>query len=138
MLTKSQLTQIYKEQKQCLHLMTNDKRTRETDVFKIHNALKFSDMIKIELSKFGAKVVRRLIPKPIQQLMKLRGGAKTHRYNMRKKGIPNVQKHKSLLFNRSFLCHGIVEYFNLAPRLLNIKKLPTLIKEIKRDIISTY
>ena len=138
MLTKSQLMQIYKEQKQCLHLMTNDKRRRETDVFKIHNALKFSDMIKIELSKFGAKVARRQIPKPIQQLMKLRGGAKTHHYNMRKKGIPNVQKHKSPLFNRSFLCRGIVEYFNLTPRLLNIKKLPTLIKEIKRDIISTY
>ena len=138
MLTKSQLMQIYKEQKQCLHLMTKDKRTRETDVFKIHNALKFPDMIKIELGKFGAKVARKQIPKPIQQLMKLRGGAKTHRYNMRKKGIPNVQKHKLPLFNRSFLCRGIVEYNNLAPRLSNIKKLPALIKEIKRDIISTY
>ena len=60
MLAKSQLMQIYKEQKQCLHLMTNDKRTREMDVFKIHNTLKFSDMIKIKLSKFGAKVARRL------------------------------------------------------------------------------
>ena len=118
--------------------MTKDKRTRETDVFKIHNALKFPDMIKIELGKFGAKVVGKQIPKPIQQLMKLRGGAKTRRYNTRKKGILNVQKHKSSLFNRSFLCRGIVEYNNLTPRLSNIKKPPALIKEIKRDIISTY
>ena len=138
MLTKSQLMQIYKEQKQCLRLMTKDKRTSETDVFKIHNALKFPDMIKIELGKFGAKVARKQIPKPIQQLMELRGGAKTHCYNTRKKGIPNVQKHKSPLFNKSFLCRGIVEYNNLKPRLLNIKKLPALIKEIKRNIISTY
>ena len=70
--------------------------------------------------------------------MKLRGGEKKHHYNMRRKEIPNVQKHRSLSFNKSFLCCGIVEYNNLTPKHINTKKLPTLIKEIKRNIIDTY
>ena len=136
MLSKSQLSKIFKEQKQCLHLIDNSRGTG--DPFGTHKVLKFPDMIKIELNKFGARVARKQIPKPIQQLMKLRGGAKSHRYNTRKKGVPNIQKHRSHLFNRSFLCRGIMEYNALPCRLTNIKKLQVLIKDLKRDIISTY
>ena len=136
MLTKSQIKQLQKEQKQCLNLMTKDKEVN--NVFKKHNVLKFTDIVKIELCKFGARVARQQIPKPIQQIMKLRGGEKRHRYNTRRKGIPNVQKHRSLSFNKSFLCCRIVEYNNLTPKQINTKKLPTFMKEIKRNIIDTY
>ena len=138
MLSKSQSLQIFREQKQCLHLLNKDKKTGEAELFKALNVLKFPDMIKIELNKFGAKVARKQIPKPIQQLMELRGGVKSHRYNTRRKGVPNIQKHRTPLFNQSFLCCGTVEYNALSLRLTNIKKLHVLMKELKWDIISSY
>ena len=138
MLFKSQLLQIFREQKQCLHLLNKDKKIREVELFKSLKVLKFTDMIKIKLSKFGAKVARKQIPIPIQQLMELRVGVKSHHYNTRRKGVPNVQKHRTPVFNRSFLCCGIVEYNALSLRLTSIKKLHILMKELKQDIISSY
>ena len=83
--------------KNCLHLLSKGQRTGVADLFKSLKVMKFPNMIKLELSKFGAKVARRQIPKPIQQLMELRGGVKRCNYNTQRKEVPNIQRHRHLI-----------------------------------------
>ena len=67
-------------------------------------------MIQLELCKFGAKIANKTIPEPLRLLMEARGGKKTHKYNARKKNVPNIQKHVSIQYNSSFLCRSLVEF----------------------------
>ena len=107
-------------------------------IFKKLKLLKFSDMIKIELCKSGAWISNNLLPKPIQELMKKRGGKKSHGYETRNKHIPNTQKHTTTRFNISFMCRGITEYSNLTFDLKSITNIPTLSTKLKNIMITSY
>ena len=48
--------------------------------FNLLKILKITDMIKIELSKFGLKITKNAQPQPLQQMMDVYGGKKMHRY----------------------------------------------------------
>ena len=56
--------------------------------------------------KFGFKISKGIMPE-------LEGGRKKHGYDTQNKMTPNIQKHQSMLFNRSFLCKLITHYMNL-------------------------
>ena len=86
MMNKSQLNGVYILPKQCVRLISKDRATM-TRKYKI---LKFLDMIKMEMCKFGYKLVHKMLPEPLHKLMDLRGQKKTHRYNTRNKYIPNT------------------------------------------------
>ena len=137
MLSKTQLSQIFQEQKLCVHLLGKGSNIM-TELFNTFKVMKFPDMIRLELCKFGTRVARKQIPKPIQLLMELRGGIKKHKYNTRKKEVPNVQKHKSPKFNTSFIHRGIIEYNALSRELTKMDKMPLFVKNLKREIIHAY
>ena len=107
-------------------------------IFRKLKLLKFSDMIKIELCKFGACISNNLLPKPIQELMKKRSGWKTHGYDTRNKRIPNTQKHTTTRFNISFMHRGITEYNNLTFDLKSITNIATLTTKLKNIMVTSY
>ena len=108
------------------------------DIYIKLKLLKFSDMIKIELCKFGARISNNLLPKPIQELMIKRGGKKTHGYETRNKHIPNTQKHSTTHFNISFMHRGITKYSKLTLDLKSIMNILMLSTKLKTITISSY
>ena len=81
------------------------------------NMLYFLEMINLEEVKFGCRISNKLLPIPFANLMNSRGGSKTHRYPTRNKIMPNIQKHQSTLFNRSYICKSVWKYNNLPNNL---------------------
>ena len=69
MLNKSQSSEIFMLQKQCVHLLGKGKNIPVEELFKSCKVIKFLDMIWMELCKFGAKVVRKTIPEPLRMVM---------------------------------------------------------------------
>ena len=132
MLSKSQVLDISQLQKKCIRHMIKKSSIPVDAIFRKLKLLKFSDMIKIELCKFGARISNNLLPKPIQELMKKRSGWKTHGYDTRNKCIPNTQKHTTTHFNISFMRCGIAEYSNLTFDLKSIMNISTLTTKLKK------
>ena len=138
MLSKSQVLEISQLQQKCIRHMIRRNSIPVDDIFKKLKLLKFSDMIKIELCKSGARISNNLLPKPIQEFMIKRGGKKTHGYETRNKHIPNTQKHATTHFNISLMRCGIAEYSNLTLDLKSIKNILMLSTKLKNITISSY
>ena len=138
MLSKSQVSDISQLQYKCIRRMLKGNSIPLDAIFRKLKLVKFSDMINIELCKFGAWVSNNLLPKPILDLMKKRGGRKTHGYETRNKNIPNTQRHTSARFNTSFMHHGITEYSRLTLDLKSIMNISTFNSRLKNIMISSY
>ena len=75
MMDASSLATLFKSQKACLRIVNRKKKNVPTgDLFKQNKILKFSDMIKLELIKFGYKLSKKELPKPIEKIMNDKGG----------------------------------------------------------------
>ena len=138
MLSKSQVSDISQLQHKCIRHMLKGNSIPLDAIFRKLKLVKFSDMIKIELCKFGARVSNNLLPKPILDLMKKRGGMKTHGYETRNKNILNTQRHTSAHFNTSFMCRGITEYSSLTLDLKSIMNISTFNSRLKNIVITSY
>ena len=62
--------------------------------FNLLKVLKITDMIRIELSKFGLEIMKNALPQPLQQMMDAHGGKKTHRYPTQAKNTPTFKNIK--------------------------------------------
>ena len=122
MLNKSQSSEIFMLQKQCVRLLGKGKNIPIEELFKSCKVIKFPDMVQMELGKFGAKVVRKIIPEPLRMVMEARGGKKNHKYDNRYKNVPNIQKHATVQYNSSILCRSVAEYAKLPVELTSIHK----------------
>ena len=135
MITKSQLNNIYNVQKKCIKSICNQPKFANTlGLLKSCRLLNVQDLVELELGKFGYRLSKDLLPKPLKQLMESKGGRKLHRYPTRNKSIPNIQKHYSTIFNHSFMCRSLVTY-NQAPQQActktSVKSFARLFKEWK-------
>ena len=118
MLTKTQINDIFRIQKSCIGI--THKKPPQADCNELLNKgkmLTFQELISMESMKYGYKISKGLVPEPIKRIMYSKGGLKTHPYNTRNKSTPNIQKHITTLFNRSFLCRSISTY-NKLPEVL--------------------
>ena len=79
MISKSQMNKIYTLQKQCVRLMSKDKTASKDCLFKRYRVIKLPDMMQMELCKFGFKLAKNKLPKPLKALMESRGGRKAHK-----------------------------------------------------------
>ena len=131
MLSKSNMNKLFRLQKQCLCYVCKLKSCDSLDnKLKDKQFIKFPDMIKIELCKFGHRLTNKTLPKPLKDLMDQRGRKKQHRYNTRCKSTPNVQLYQSMLFNQSFLCKSITE-FNKLPMNVRSSQATSFTKKLK-------
>ena len=65
--------------------------------------MKFTEMLEYELCKLGYNLKEKLLPEPLINLFE-NYGKKTHHYSTRNKNLPNIKRHKSNEYNKSFLC----------------------------------
>ena len=111
-----------------------DKNHPTAELFHDLKALPVNDLIKLELAKFGYKITRNLYPEPITKIMNTRGGMKTHQYPTHRKGMPNIQRHQTPLFNKSFLCKGITRFNELPDKLRETNSLTSFTKNLKKHL----
>ena len=132
---KRELTGLIKIQNQCLRLISP--KTNHKDLYKKLQILKLTEMIQLELIKFGYKITKNQQPLPLQKLMNDRGGKKTHHYPTRMKSMPNIQKHASETFNKSFICRSIWEFNKMPDSIKNSKSIRHIIMKYKSNLIGT-
>ena len=140
MLNKTSLNDLEHLQKACIWLVNRTKKNSPTNIlFKRNGLLKFSDMINLELQKFGFKLSRQDLPNPIDQIMNRKGGEKMHQYPTHNKKIPNIQPYNSTRFNNSYLCKGLNIFMTAKKSIKEARSFYLLfIKEVKKEIISKY
>ena len=63
------------------------------------------------------------LPKPLQDMLESQGGRKRHRYETQNKETPNIQKHTSSQFNKSFVCKSLFKCNQLTPEIKETKKI---------------
>ena len=111
--TAKQHKKINTIQKYCVQAITNKSNSYHTNpIFNTLKIMKFDEIEKFELCKLLFCVKEKLIPAPIYNMFNTLG-KKTHCYNTRYKNLPNIKKHTSTEFNKSFLCKGITCYSQL-------------------------
>ena len=120
--------------------MVNKKKKNSptTHLFKAAKMLNFADMIKLELLKFGYKLGKEDMPKPINDIMNKGRGLKKHHYPTRYKNIPNIQTHTSLIFNHSFLCKGVSTLMTTSKSIKDASSYISMIRIAKAELISKY
>ena len=123
----------------CIRIASkSSKWTTVKPLYKQLRVLQLPEMIKLELAKYGYKISHKLYPSKLHAVAESNGGLKQHRYPTRYKTTPNIQKHRSMEFNNSHLCKGIITYNNLPTTLKKAPTLKSFIKGVKNHYLSTY
>jgi len=137
MCLKRDLKRITILQKKALRCIENTKYNSPTcPILKKHMILKIDDCIDLELSKMALKVSKTALPSPILDLFKV--GTDYHNYNTRNRHNPVVAKHKSAIYNKSFLCKCPMLLSNLNDELKNCKTIHSFAKKFKEIQINKY
>ena len=97
--------------------------------------MKFEDLIRFEQSKLAYKIKNKLLPKPILELFDSLG-KKTHQCNTRQKNLPYIKKHKSDLYNKSFLYKCILNYNKLKSSIKSSLNIYELTNKYKRELFA--
>ena len=135
-ISKKQKTLIEKIQKYCLRSIAKKKHNSHTDpLFKLLKIMKFDDITRLEQSKLAYKIKNKLMPTPILELFDTLG-KKSHRYNTRERHLPNIKKHKSDLYNKSFLCKSITYYNELNSSIKSAPNLKEFVNKYKKELFS--
>lgn len=124
---------LKKEQKKAIRVIGNSKYNAHTDpLFRKHKVLKVEELVKLELTKFAFEIKSNSLPQPIQNLFNT--GREYHNYNTRSRDNPLVNKHKSAVFNKSFLCRSPSIWSAASNHLKTSKTKGTLVSRFKKEI----
>ena len=107
-------------------------------LLKRHRLPKVEDIVELELGKFGYKLGKNLLPKPLKTIMESKGGIKSHRYPTRNKQITNIQRHYSAVFNHSYMCRSLVIYSQTSQHIHSKKSVKSFAKTFKEEKLKTY
>ena len=132
MLSKAQIEDLFKIQKSCMRIIHKKSPHTNCDpLFQNSKTLPVQKLIDLELMKFGHNVTNNLVPEPLRKMMHRNRGHKKHEYNTHNKNLPNIQKHQSSYFNKSFLNRSIICYQSLPMHLKQCKTLRTFTNLVK-------
>ena len=132
MLLKNKLDKLFKAQKECMRSILNVGKTAHTDpIFKRIKILKLTQMIDLELYKWGFKIYKKKqLPAPTLSLFDSTGtcqsGKKGTNITHIKKFFPNILPHTSLAYNYSFMCKTISKFMSLFSKVKNQPPYQTL------------
>ena len=137
LLTARQTNTIFKLQKKAVRLIDNaDFQAPSSPLFKKYKILKFHDLIKLELLKFGYNHSIKNLPKPILNLFTL--NAMNHNYNTRNRNFARVDTHRSKLFHNSFLAQVPITWQNAINHYRQSPSIDSLIKKFKKLTLESY
>ena len=136
MTSNTKLRKLTVMQNSCVCLISNKHNCYPTDrIYKEEKLFTLSELIQLEMCKFGHQVMCKYLLKPILNLLHSRGGKKTHRYNTCYKNTPNIQ-HADVNFNKSFMCQGLVQYNQIPSTIRETKNTKLLMKKLKQFLLS--
>ena len=132
MITQQKINELFNIQKQCVRIIKGLRKTDNTSHWFSELWIpKIKDSIHLAMCKLGHNISHKHYPTPILDLFVKFGGEKVHRYPTRNKHIPNVQRHYSELYNKSFMCQSIIAYNILPQKLKKEINTTTFIRELK-------
>ena len=132
MISKSLCNNLYRLQKDCMKLIAKEKRNSNADpLFSNFKIIRFPDLIESELCKLGYKLDRKMLLIPVVDLFHRNNSKKMHKYNTRQKSLPNVQRHTTPLFNKSFLCKSLTLYGKLPTKVKQQRSVEMFCKNLK-------
>ena len=92
MASQHMISEIYKIQKQYVHIMMPATQKRDIlHIFKDIHLMTVHNTIHISMCKLGHNIAHKNFPSPIVKLFDMFGGCKAHHYPNRNKHIPNLQ-----------------------------------------------
>ena len=115
MVSRQQLKQIQNLQDKAVKLI--DHQFEKGNIYKAHVILNVSQLINLELCKLGYCLTNNLLPKPLSKALLLdqnnQNLSKTHRYDTRRKSVPNLPKATNSRYRNSYLFQAISTYSKL-------------------------
>ena len=136
MINATEINKISKLLNKILKTMTNRRaKNNEMDrIYKELECLKFSDITELELSIFSYKLNNNMIPPSIISTL----NTTPRPYNTRNRNIPRIHKHRTKLYNNSFLAKFNMIWTRLPERLKNSSSLKNFTREFKRHKLNEY
>ena len=135
MVSATKLNSLQKIQNKCIRKI-DIKEKHVTNTYHRHRILKIKDALRLENCKLAYRLEHHILPDKLVYLFNTnqRGKSlkKSHNYNTRNKGIPNMAKTHCKLYNNSYLCSSIRDYQKLNSDLRKaktLKKFNSLLKE---------
>ena len=92
--------------------MNKPKNYHTDPLFNELKIMKIKDLEHFESSKLTYCIKEKLLPPPITKMFHTYG-KKNHSYITRNKELPNIKKHKSDSYNKSFLCKSLHNFSTL-------------------------
>ena len=137
MSSKSNLKKLTILQNKALRAVANKKYNSAINpICKKYNVMKLADMVDMELSKMSFQVANNLLPEPILNLFKK--GRDFHHYNTRNCNNAVVARHRSAIYNKSFLCKSPAIWTTLCQDVKNAKNTTCFTRRLKKVKLKTY
>ena len=138
--SKTSLKGLQKIQDDCVSIIMKKKKVTDKD-YKDLKFMKINEIIKLELQKFGYKLVNNLLPVKIKEAVMgdqfKQTLSKTHHYNTRHKALPNKPKSTCGLYLNNFICRWHDEYMPLPVATKKSINIHAFTKECKKLIITS-
>lgn len=135
MLKKEDLDVLIKTQKCFVRYVNNAKLNENSSPLFLRNKiLKLPDLIELELIKQIFQYKNNLLPISVQRMYQ----PKLHSFGTRLSTTPNIEKHRSSIYNNSFLCKGVVYWEKSSVKYREISTLHNLVKTFKYDKFALY
>ena len=137
LLSASQISTIFKLQKRAIRYVDNaEYNASSSPLFKKYRILKFPDLIKLELLKFGFNHSKKNLPQPILNLFEL--NALNHNYHTRNRNFARVANHTTNIFHKSFLAQVPITWQNATDNLRKSPSLNSLVLKFKKLSYDSY
>ena len=137
MCDKLDLKTIFTKQKKAIRIIDGASYNAHTlPIFHKYNILKLEDIIKLHLVKLAFLYAKNDLPEQVMNLFN--SNAMLHDYDTRSKNQANVAKHKTALFNKSFLTKAPSLFRILPQSIKNACSIRSFTKQYQKAQINTY
>lgn len=104
-------------------------------IFKKFQILNIDDLIELELAKFAYNLTKKELPPPLQAHFQTN---EHHDHNTRHKHYPQIAKHKSAMYNKSFLCKSPSIWESLPQTIRDGYTIHSFSRRFKKNRLSNY
>ena len=139
MCNKTDLRRISKIHKKAVKILNGSNvLKRGENVYKKQNVLTIDDQVELEICKIMYRHVNNSLPPEIKAMLQGINCNNLQVYNTRSRNVPRIGKHKSKLYNTSFLCQSIMKWTPLPCDIKNCNKLSTFCKKYVKFKMNNY
>ena len=137
MCAKKPLKRICTQQRKAIRIIQNLKYNASThEHFKTLEILKLDDMIDFELGKFSYQFTNNELPENVKSLFMSSG--EIHSYQTRGRNHPIISKHKSNIYNKSFLARAPSNWTKIKYSIRSSPNPKTFTKAYKNELVKSY